>query len=296
MDAYIYQAALLCGPCGEKTRKALIRMGKGPENPRDEHTYDSDDFPKGPYSDGGGEADSPQHCDQCDKFLENDLTSEGQEYVEQAVKEDLARGRRNSVAVKTWAPFYDIDTTGKKESVERVVKMFTETDWGPEGHPTRDDLCGRCHERPIKYNDPNGFCATCRKEVDVRDGKKEAVIRIVKKLLRETGEMGSHDIAPGGEHYEWAQAIRKAAEDVCSYAGSGCRFKEMRAFDVYQGPYAVVSLPGGRSAKLWDAGEEGGFEVYLEFRGSNSNTENGIGWKGEPEEVGEWLKSQLKGK
>jgi hypothetical protein len=28
-----------------------------------ESDYDSEDLPKGPYADGGGEADTPQHCD-----------------------------------------------------------------------------------------------------------------------------------------------------------------------------------------------------------------------------------------
>ncbi len=43
----------------------------------DETAYDSDDFPKGPYPDGGGEADGPSYCDDCGKFLENDLTDDG---------------------------------------------------------------------------------------------------------------------------------------------------------------------------------------------------------------------------
>jgi hypothetical protein len=42
-----------------------------------ESDYDSDDLPKGPYADGGGEADTPQHCDDCRRFLENPLTGDG---------------------------------------------------------------------------------------------------------------------------------------------------------------------------------------------------------------------------
>jgi len=134
MDAYMYQAALLCGPCGEKVKKELTRAGKAPDDPNDENTYDSDDFPKGPYSDGGGEADSPQHCDSCNKFLENPLTGDGQRYVEDAVKEDLRAGRRNSVAVKEWAPFYDIDTAGKDESIceEDKGHIAGTEDWSPK--------------------------------------------------------------------------------------------------------------------------------------------------------------------
>jgi hypothetical protein len=34
-----------------------------------ESDYDSDDLPKGPYAQGGGEADTPQHCEGCGQFL-----------------------------------------------------------------------------------------------------------------------------------------------------------------------------------------------------------------------------------
>jgi hypothetical protein len=43
----------------------------------DENDYDSDDLPKGPYPNGGGEADTPQYCDGCGILLENPLTQAG---------------------------------------------------------------------------------------------------------------------------------------------------------------------------------------------------------------------------
>ena len=69
-----------------------------------------------------------------------------------------------------------------------------------------------------------------------------------------TGEMGMHDIQPGGEYYEWAQEIEKAAKEIQKLTKNGIRFQEMRPFDNYQGPYARMS-PG----KLWSAEEEGMF-------------------------------------
>jgi hypothetical protein len=36
----------------------------------EESEYDSDELLKTPYPDGGGEADSPQHCEGCGLFLE----------------------------------------------------------------------------------------------------------------------------------------------------------------------------------------------------------------------------------
>lgn len=105
MDVYIFQAALLCKHDGEKVRRELTRSGKAPEDPDDEHSYDSDDFPKGPYPDGGGEADTPQHCDICHMFLENPLTGDGMQYVLEALDE----GRGDADVLKEWADFYDLE-------------------------------------------------------------------------------------------------------------------------------------------------------------------------------------------
>lgn len=87
MKVYVYKAALLCEDCGEATRFDLASQGKAPADPSDESRYDSDDFPKGPYPNGGGEADHPQHCDGCNLFLENPLTDEGDSWVREAAGE-----------------------------------------------------------------------------------------------------------------------------------------------------------------------------------------------------------------
>jgi len=58
---------------------------------------DSDTYPQGPYADGGGESDTPAHCDVCGVFLENPLTPDGVEYVR-----ELIRAEGNP----TWAEFY----------------------------------------------------------------------------------------------------------------------------------------------------------------------------------------------
>ena len=94
MDAYIYNAALLCEECASELRVEL-----GNENQPD--TGDSNDYPQGPYTNGGGEADSPQHCDSCQDFLENPLTGNGENYVKEAIEKD------NAVAREIWAVFYD---------------------------------------------------------------------------------------------------------------------------------------------------------------------------------------------
>ena len=114
MNAYIYQADIYCADCGRAIRKRLKAEGKAPDTPRDESTYDSDEYPKGPYSEGGGEADSPQHCGagaEClnaievadgrkvGAWLENELTTDGAEYVRQAVAE-------GGEVAELWAAWY----------------------------------------------------------------------------------------------------------------------------------------------------------------------------------------------
>jgi len=115
MEAFMYQAALYCAPCGEKIRADLDAAGKRPEDPAAESTYDSDVYPKGPYPDGGGEADSPQHCDACNVFLENPLTQDGHAYVAEQVSEALTailQGRREPIdhasALGRWIHHYDV--------------------------------------------------------------------------------------------------------------------------------------------------------------------------------------------
>ncbi len=57
-DAYIYSADIYCADCARKLMETLaVPVGADPD---DENTFDSDDYPKGPYADGGGEADSAQ--------------------------------------------------------------------------------------------------------------------------------------------------------------------------------------------------------------------------------------------
>lgn len=100
MKIYIYQADCYCEDCGLRIREEITLdvyhpgYHKRPQNPQDESTYDSDNYPKGPYS--PDEADSPQHCasgEHCLNaleingkkygcWLENPLTQDGIDYIE----------------------------------------------------------------------------------------------------------------------------------------------------------------------------------------------------------------------
>jgi hypothetical protein len=94
MDVYLFHAAFLCDDCGETVIKEQMH--------NIEDTGDSDDYPQGPYPDGGGEADSPHHCDHCGEFLENPLTTDGIEYVKDSIK-----SAPSNAASVIWANYYD---------------------------------------------------------------------------------------------------------------------------------------------------------------------------------------------
>lgn len=84
MDVYIYQAAIYCEDC---------------RNPEME----------GPHSEGGGEADAPQHCDTCKAFLENPLTADGYDYVrEQCFNAGTVHSSDVNalMPIAEWAEFY----------------------------------------------------------------------------------------------------------------------------------------------------------------------------------------------
>ena len=98
MNTYFYQAALWCEDCA----------GEIPRTRSD----DSDDSPQGPYPDGGGESDSPQHCEGCRVFLENALTDYGIAYVRRA----LAAGRGNPAVLAAWRDYYSDHLNEGKES------------------------------------------------------------------------------------------------------------------------------------------------------------------------------------
>src|SRR5688572_15247517 len=107
MNAYIYCADIYCEDCG---RKIASNIGSVQYDLR----QDSDYYPQGPYPDGGGEADCPQHCGcgadcvnaielkdgwKIGAWLENPLTQYGVEYVREQIKrvEKLRNCGRNGI-------------------------------------------------------------------------------------------------------------------------------------------------------------------------------------------------------
>ena len=103
MKAYVYRAALLCEDCANTVKLERSAFAS---------SEDSNEYPQGPYGDGGGEADSPQHCDHCQIFLENPLTNDGIAYVRKQIEE-----KKNALSlylttdgniIDKWREFYGL--------------------------------------------------------------------------------------------------------------------------------------------------------------------------------------------
>lgn len=113
MEAYIYQAAWLCEDCANdvKLKNEQLRLNSdGTEN------ENSDQYPQGPYDNGGGEADCPQHCDRCNVFLENPLTGDGYDYVAESI-DNYNHGSSREV-LTTWAEFYKNEADDLDRAIE----------------------------------------------------------------------------------------------------------------------------------------------------------------------------------
>lgn len=110
--AYIYKAALYCPACADLIKRGHSNALVWPRGMKEDSEY----WPQGPYPNGGGEADCPQHCDACHMFLENPLTGDGENYVREKIAEGHdAHATHNGLkiiwrnpVVKEWAEFYDM--------------------------------------------------------------------------------------------------------------------------------------------------------------------------------------------
>ena len=147
MNAYVYYADLYCEECANEIKERILkdvtarvepladaairRLEKDLDIKVSDKTFerifnlaikakmpdpdncDSDEYPCGPYADGGGESDTPSHCGACGEFLENPLTSHGYEYVRE-------------VASAEWDDFYGIERDDSEDvddgDVEAVAR------------------------------------------------------------------------------------------------------------------------------------------------------------------------------
>lgn len=130
-DAFTYQAELFCRDCGEHLRSVLpVPAGA---DLADESTWDSGVYPKGPYANGGGEADSPQHCGDCNEFLGNPLTPDGVAYVRRALTIYESTGEGRDIYLRQWADFYQLESHyAEEEEAAEPLTAEEACDYAPQ--------------------------------------------------------------------------------------------------------------------------------------------------------------------
>lgn len=95
---YLYQADAFCDDCGAAIADELPT----PEGFPNESAWDSNEYPKGPYTEGQESADCPQHCAHCEALLDTGLTDYGVAYVADAL---VAWDGRPEI-LEQWAELY----------------------------------------------------------------------------------------------------------------------------------------------------------------------------------------------
>jgi hypothetical protein len=114
-EIYMYQSALYCEDCGKRIIDELDEHGGKDDG-------DAEQYPQGPYSDGGGESDLPGHCDagaQCVNAVPvpggvavgcpfgNPLTNEGTKYVIESIAANVLKLSDHSRAIgRLWRSIY----------------------------------------------------------------------------------------------------------------------------------------------------------------------------------------------
>lgn len=116
--AYIFQAEVWCDDCGKHIAERLKADGQEvPEDPEDHDSFDSDDFPKGPFPDDDP-ADTPTHCasdDECINAVHlsfgrkvgaivSGLTEDGRKYALEKI-----RLKPNDALMDLWVSHYDLN-------------------------------------------------------------------------------------------------------------------------------------------------------------------------------------------
>jgi len=106
----MYRGSFYCPDCARDIKREVRAEWKEKHGTPFEDNGDSEGYPQGPLEEGGGESDSPNHCDGCGVFLENPLTRHGVEWMKEQARgatEDLKEGNWPSPAFLEWKRFYD---------------------------------------------------------------------------------------------------------------------------------------------------------------------------------------------
>jgi hypothetical protein len=105
MDAYLLNGDFYCEDCGVNEEGAEC------------------------VANGGGEADSPQHCAECNECLENPLTDDGVRYVAEQIKAAHTDPNKSVRTINEWARVYHDDLTDRLPPVKKDAYAW------PGGYP-----------------------------------------------------------------------------------------------------------------------------------------------------------------
>ena len=129
MNAFIYQGALYCEACTQE----WFARNEGTSLPVNDNGC-SDTFPQGPLANGGGEADSPSHCDSCGVHLENPLTADGLEKAANRLGGWIESGEGDPCDV-----FFCLPATGEEEAGDEEEDA-SDGEWSDDLTDDRDML------------------------------------------------------------------------------------------------------------------------------------------------------------
>lgn len=163
----------------------------------------------------------------------------------------------------------DILKYGTKDEVEFLMEKSI----GTPRPKSEKKLCAKCGKKLKHGHAKGGICDTCASNEHL---DKESVQKSG-EILKETGEMGRYDIEKDGEFYEAAQTLKKAAQHIQKLTDGMLKFKTVRPFDVYQGPYAQCEVLG-HWGRLWFGGNDDDIdpEYFLETSERSSNPDDDI--------------------
>lgn len=158
LNAYAYQASLLCEDCALQVANKLTRGGVVNDG-------DSNTFPQGPYEHGGGESDSANFCSSgkaCKCSVEitrghrvgcpinNPLTREGAQSVLESIVRDMFSKKKFSQKIgrllcAVWGDYLDLppvrapasSTTDTPSSLLRLCKPHHSRHSGVKGFDSR---------------------------------------------------------------------------------------------------------------------------------------------------------------
>tara|TARA_R110000737_G_scaffold63570_1_gene91262 strand:- start:243 stop:593 length:351 start_codon:yes stop_codon:yes gene_type:complete len=109
IDTYAYNADLYCEDCGLSIKRVIDHfVGNNLDNNNVgvNKMEDSNYYPQYVGDSGGGESDSPQHCGNCSMFLENSLTSDGENYLKEMIAEGSTNGIQDLIHAE-WKQYYN---------------------------------------------------------------------------------------------------------------------------------------------------------------------------------------------